>query len=178
MSTAGFVLELGQVGEREPGLELFDALGGELAVGDPFGVGHQVLGEQLAARDLDPEIALEAEDDVQKVDRLGAQVALERGLAGHFVLVHAQGIHQRGLDFLEDLVVCRHSILKNKMGLPLQSQTATGSEAPKIKSPLLIVGEIVCRTSDGRTQGKVVARQAARGDVDLPALGAGIRHIS
>ena len=44
------------------------------------------------------------------------------------------------------------------MGLPLQSQTGNGrTNAPKIKSPLLIVGEIERRTSDGRTLGKVVA---------------------
>src|SRR5262249_19010674 len=61
------VFDLRDVGERQPRLELLDALAGELAVGDPFGVGRQVLGEQLAARDLDPEVALEAEDDVQEI---------------------------------------------------------------------------------------------------------------
>ena len=65
--------ELGQVGVGHPGLELVEPLGRQLAVLDHVGVGDDVLGEQLAARDLDPEVPLEPEHDVQEVDRLGAR---------------------------------------------------------------------------------------------------------
>jgi hypothetical protein len=60
--------ELRKVGERKTSSKLSHSLGRELAVGDPLGVGHQVLWKELAARDLDPEIPLEAKDDVQKID--------------------------------------------------------------------------------------------------------------
>src|SRR5262249_35741512 len=60
----------------------------------------------------DPEVPLEAEDDVEQVDRLGPQVLEQGRVRRHVVFVHAEGINQGGLDFLENLVVRRHDILK------------------------------------------------------------------
>src|SRR5271157_5333986 len=118
----GIGSKLAQVGVRQPGLELADALAGQLAVRDPFRIGHQVLGEQLTAWDLDPEIPLQTEDDVQKINRFGAQVPLQGCLLGHVFLVHAQCIHQGRLDFLEDLIVRWHVILRIK-GIAAQPQS-------------------------------------------------------
>ena len=53
------------------------------------------LGEQLPARDLDPEVPLEPEHDIEKINRLGAQIALKGGVAGHVFFIYAQGVHQR-----------------------------------------------------------------------------------
>ena len=76
----GILLEAGEVGERHPLAQLAQALVGDAAVLDEFRVAlEDRFREQFAARDLDPELALEAEDDVQEVDRLGAQIALQRG---------------------------------------------------------------------------------------------------
>src|SRR6516162_2440931 len=61
-------LELGEIGEGKAGLQLSNPLGCELAVGNPLRIRHEVLWEQFAARDLDPKIALQAENDVQKID--------------------------------------------------------------------------------------------------------------
>src|SRR5262249_23230955 len=72
--------ELAEVRERHPAAQFLDALVSHLAVSNEAGVAlEDGLGEQFAARDPDAELPLQAEDDVQKVDRLGAQVALERG---------------------------------------------------------------------------------------------------
>src|SRR5208283_2605985 len=89
-----------------------------------------VLGEQLTAWDLDPEIPLQTEDDVQKINRFRAQVPLQGCLLGHVFLVHAQCIHQGRLDFLEDLIVRWHVILGIK-GIAAQPQsrpTGRGTE--------------------------------------------------
>ena len=73
------LLELAQVGERHACAQLGQALVGDLAVLHELRVAlEDRLGEQLAARDLDAELALQAEDDVEEVDRLGPQVALQR----------------------------------------------------------------------------------------------------
>src|SRR5262245_45201181 len=69
-SDLGVLLERGQVGEGHAHAQLLQALGGDPAVLHEVGVTlEDRLGEQLAARDLDPELALEAEDDVEEVDR-------------------------------------------------------------------------------------------------------------
>src|SRR5262249_10236717 len=73
---------------------------------------NDVLGEELAPGDLDPEVPLQSEDDVQEVDRLRPEVPLERGVAGHVLFVDSQSIDQRRLDFLEDLFMRRHNILR------------------------------------------------------------------
>src|SRR5262249_15193385 len=63
------LLELAEVGERHPRPQLGQALLGDLAVGDELRVAlEDRLREQLAARDLDAELALQAEHDVQEVD--------------------------------------------------------------------------------------------------------------
>src|SRR5262249_21747287 len=68
------------------------------------------LGEQLAARDLDPELALQPEDDVQEVDRLGPQVALERGRRLDVFLIHVQRLDQRRGHLLVNFAVRQHRI--------------------------------------------------------------------
>src|SRR5262249_33675349 len=95
----GVRLEAAEVGVGHPLFHLGQALRGQLAVLSQLRVGA-VLGEQLAPRDLDPEVTLEAEDDVEQVDRLGPQV-LERGrVRRQVVFVPAEGINQGGLAFL------------------------------------------------------------------------------
>jgi hypothetical protein len=48
------------------------------------------LGEQFDALDPDAELALQAEEDVQEIDRLGPQVTLERRRRPDLVLVQVQ----------------------------------------------------------------------------------------
>src|SRR5262249_8063365 len=65
----GVLLELLQVGEGHPGLQLRQPLLGHTAVLHELRIAlKNRLGEQLAARDLDPELPLQAEDDVEEVD--------------------------------------------------------------------------------------------------------------
>ena len=97
--------ELRQVGERHAFLELGDAGRVDFAVVDVFGVGEDVFGEQLAALDLDVEGLFQAEHDVEEVDRLGAQVALQRGLGRDFVFVDAQRVDQRLLNLGKDFLL-------------------------------------------------------------------------
>ena len=64
------------------------------------------------------------------------------------------------------------------MGLPLQSRTRKRAyTAPKIKSPLLIVGEIERQTSNGRASGGGRHRSGLPERVAPPVGGAEIRHI-
>ena len=100
--TLGSAANFGEVGERHPLFELGDAGGVHFAVFDVVGVGEDVFGEQLAALDLDAERFFQAEHDVEEVDRLGAQVALQRGLGRDFVFIDAERIDERFLDLGED----------------------------------------------------------------------------
>ena len=86
-----------EVGERHRLRQFGEALGGDLAVLHELGVAlEDRFREQLAARDLDAELALEPEDDVEEVDRLGAEVALQRDGRVDLVLVDVQRLDQRG----------------------------------------------------------------------------------
>ena len=50
---------------------------GYLAVGHELGIAlEDLLGKELVAWDLDPELAFQAEHDVQEIDGLGPQVSL------------------------------------------------------------------------------------------------------
>ena len=76
------VLDLGifgktvDVGVRQPFTQLRQAILGHATVdGQAVSLGREVLGEQLAALDLDVEFLFEVEDDVEKVDRLGSKVS-------------------------------------------------------------------------------------------------------
>ena len=73
------------------------------------GVGEDVLGEQLAALDLDVEALLQAEDDVEEVDALRVEIALQGRLGRDLVLLDAEGVDERFLDLLEDLFFGGHS---------------------------------------------------------------------
>ena len=84
---------------------------GHLAVLDVLGVGQDVLGEELAAGDADLERLLQAEDDVEEVDRLGAEIADQRRFRSDLVLVDAQGVDQRGSDLFKNFFLCRHRSL-------------------------------------------------------------------
>src|ERR1700722_10666877 len=76
----GILLEPGEVGERHPLAQFAESLVGDAAVFDELRVAlEDRFGEQFAARDLDPEFAFEAEDDVQEVNGLGTQIALQGG---------------------------------------------------------------------------------------------------
>src|SRR6266849_7126960 len=78
MAQLRILLELAQVGERHAGVQLLQALFGHPAVRHEFRIPlENRLGEQLAARNLDAELALEPENNVQKVDRLCPEVALK-----------------------------------------------------------------------------------------------------
>src|SRR3954452_1444466 len=95
---AGVSFESGQVGKRHALLELRHAGGVYLAIFDVLGIGEDVFREQLTALDLDSERFLEAEHDIEEVDRLGAEVTLERGNWLYFVLIDAERIDQRFLN--------------------------------------------------------------------------------
>src|SRR5262249_58667402 len=60
--------------------------------------------EQLIPGNLDPELPLQAEDDVQKVDRLGPEVPLQGRGRCDLILVHIEGLDEGGRDLLEDLI--------------------------------------------------------------------------
>ena len=92
-------------------------MGSQLAkFGDPFGgdsaffhksrIGaEQCIGEEFRACDFHTEGLLEAEENVQKVDRFGSQVPFESRFEGDFIIVDPQGIHQNVTNFLEDFRV-------------------------------------------------------------------------
>ena len=84
-------------------------------------------------------------------------------LAGHVFLVHAQGIHQGGLDFLEDFIVCRHSILRirGECTNPTRRHRARDPKDERSGSSYS-VGSSGPRTSDGRSRGASGARMARR----------------
>src|SRR5438874_365040 len=70
--------ELAEVGKGHLGPQLVQAAVGDLAVLDELGIAlENRFREQLAARDLDAKLALQAEDDVEKIDRFGSQVSLQ-----------------------------------------------------------------------------------------------------
>ena len=69
-----------EVRKRHALAQLGQANFGHFAVLDVLGIGEDVLGEQFSAGNLDVERLFQAEDDVEEVDRLGSQVADERGL--------------------------------------------------------------------------------------------------
>src|SRR5262249_31932616 len=75
------LLEVVQVGERHALTQLQKALVRYGAVAHELRVPlEDSRGEQLVARNLDGELALQSEDDVQKVNRLRTQVALQSRL--------------------------------------------------------------------------------------------------
>src|SRR5262249_45505034 len=90
-------LEIAEVDVRHALLEERETLGADLAVLDQARVGHQVLGEELALLDLEwllrrRELLLEAEHDVEIVNRLRAEIAGEGGVERHFLGIDAQGV--------------------------------------------------------------------------------------
>ena len=72
----------------------------------PFGVGFDVLDRFLDARDLlgifvgnlDAELLFERHDELDGVERVGAQVVHERRIRRHFFLVDAELLHDDALD--------------------------------------------------------------------------------
>jgi hypothetical protein len=100
---AGVGGELRQIGEGHPLFQLRHAGRVNLSVFDVLGVGEDVFWEQLAALDLDVEGFFQAEHDVEEVDTLGAQVALQRGLWLDFVVIDTQRIDEGLLDFRVDI---------------------------------------------------------------------------
>jgi hypothetical protein len=102
-------LEGAKVGEGHAAAQLGEPLVGHLAIPRELRVAPEDrLGEQPAARDLDAERALQAEDDVQKVDRLGPQVALQGDGRSDFVFVHMEGRDERRGHPPVDLFLCEH----------------------------------------------------------------------
>src|SRR5262249_50733453 len=98
-------LELRQVRVRHSRPQLGHALRGDLAVLDELGVAlEDRFREQLAAGDLDAELALQPEHDVQEVDRLGPQVTHQCRLRVDLVLVDVQRLDERRGHLLIDLV--------------------------------------------------------------------------
>src|SRR5262249_36923898 len=97
-----------QVGKRHPLFQLHHAFAGDPAVLHVLGVGPDIFGDQLAAEDFDIEGFLQAEDDVQKVDRLGPQISHQASLRSHLLLVPPQRIHKRRLYLRKHLVFRSH----------------------------------------------------------------------
>jgi hypothetical protein len=90
------LLELREVGERHADLEFRQALLGQFLVLDELFARQDVVREQVSARNLDVERLLQAEDDVQVVDALGAEVRADTGRRNDLVLVDAQERENEG----------------------------------------------------------------------------------
>src|SRR5690349_8446877 len=69
--------------------------------------GRDLLG--ILVGDLEPELVLELHDQLDQVEGVGIQVALERRVIGHLLLVHAELLDENAADALERLLtVDRH----------------------------------------------------------------------
>jgi hypothetical protein len=74
---------------------------GRYEIGVALEVRH---GEQLAARDPDRELPLQPEEDVEEVDRLRPQVALQRACRLHVLFLDVQRLDQGRGHLAVDLV--------------------------------------------------------------------------
>ena len=102
--TSGLASEAGQVGKRHTLLQFGHAVFGDLAILHVLRVRQDILGEEFGAGNLDIEGLFQAEDDIEKVDRLGPQITDERRLGRHLIIFDTQSVDQRGFDLLEDLL--------------------------------------------------------------------------
>ena len=85
---------------------------GDFATGDETGIGRgDVLGEEFSARDLDVKVLFEAEHDVQEVDRLGSQIADQRGGRRDFIVINPQRVDECLTDLFKNLFTTRHGFL-------------------------------------------------------------------
>ncbi len=100
-----------QVGKRHPLAQFRHADVGDAAVLHVLLVGEHIFREELVAGNLDVEGLFQAEDDVQEVDRLGSQVAHQRGFRLDVFVIHAQGVGEGDFDLSVNFVLCRHFAL-------------------------------------------------------------------
>ena len=69
---------------------------------DRLADGRELAG--VLVRDLEPELVLEVHDDLHQVERIGAEVLLERRVFRDLALVDTELLAQRAFDLLEDLL--------------------------------------------------------------------------
>src|SRR5262245_10643761 len=105
----GVLLEAAEVGEGHACAQLLDSLVGHAAVLDELRVAlEDRLREQLAARDLDTKLPLQAKDDVEEVDGLRAEVALQGGGRLDVLLIDVERLDQGRGDLFEDFFLRLH----------------------------------------------------------------------
>jgi hypothetical protein len=109
------VFEVGEVGKGHPRPQLDHAPIGEPALLHEIGpVLEDRIREQLAPRDLNPELALQAEDDVEEFDLLRPQISLQGGGGDDVVFRDAQRLHQHSRDPRMNLVCVRHGLVPSR----------------------------------------------------------------
>src|SRR5262249_42185783 len=129
----GVFLERTEVGERHARAQFVQALFGDAAVLHVFRVAlKDRFGEQFAARDLVAEFPLEPEDDVQEIDRLRTQVALQRGGGLDVVLVHVERFDQCCRHLEIDFFLTRHGLSLLITETTLTSPIASGQARPTL----------------------------------------------
>jgi hypothetical protein len=69
---------------------------------DRLADGRELAG--VLVRDLQPELVLEVHDDLHQIERIRAEVFLERRLFRDLALVDAELLAQRAFNLLEDLL--------------------------------------------------------------------------
>jgi hypothetical protein len=98
-------LQLRPVGVGQVSAQRGQAVVGQLPVINECRVPHDdLIWEQLVLVDLDPEVALEAEDNVQEIDGLSAQIALQGRGRLDFLFFDAQRFHKHSRDPSVDFV--------------------------------------------------------------------------
>src|SRR5262249_44027443 len=95
------------------------------------------FGEELAARNLDAELALQPEDDIQEVDRLGAEVRLEPGLRGNLFFIDVQRIHEDGGHLPLDLFLTLHGTHLRYSRPPAFPWAGPGGAVGRLRLPLV-----------------------------------------
>ena len=109
----GVFFEFGEVGIGHPLFQLCDAGGGDDAFAGESRVVGDIRRHHLVLADLDAEGFFQPEADVEKVDALGAEIVLDDGVAGDFVVIDAEGIDEHRLDLAEDFFLgeCCHGLI-------------------------------------------------------------------
>jgi hypothetical protein len=90
-----------------------------------------ILGKQFATLDLDVEGLFQAEHDVEEIDRLGVQVALQRRCGYDFLVFHAQRVDERLLHLGKDLFFRRRC---HCLGFLQQSVRITGPPPARLSN--------------------------------------------
>src|ERR1043165_1333698 len=100
---------------------------------DRLADGRELAG--LLVRDLEPELVLEVHDDLHQIERVRAEVFLERRVFRDLALVDTELLAQRAFDLLEDLLTrsCHSwnltSLPSGSWSAPMLTRQATGALA-------------------------------------------------